>query len=70
MLNRFYEELLGLDENWRVKGVEKNDEVREVTVKVEYANGKYRCPQCLEQYSTITVNGRCGTWTRASTART
>ena len=59
MLN--YEKMLGLDENWKVKGVKQDDEARKVTVVIEYSHqGKYKCPQCrmaaiLHDYQERTV---------------
>jgi len=45
-MNQFFEELLGLDESWKVTGVEKDDNNRRITVQVAYAGDKYRCPGC------------------------
>jgi transposase len=46
MINQFYENLLGLDKNWKVKGVEQNNGDRTVTIAVAYAGKSYRCPEC------------------------
>jgi len=46
MINQFYENFLGLDENWKVKSVDQNNENRTVTVDVLYAGKAYRCPEC------------------------
>jgi transposase len=46
MINQFYENLLGLDKNWKVMGVEQNNENRTVTIAVGYAGKACRCPEC------------------------
>jgi transposase len=45
-MKQFYENLLGLDENWKVAGVEQDNEAQRVTVRIAYAADKYRCPEC------------------------
>ena len=45
-MNQFYENLLRLDENWKVTDVDQNNEARRVTVRITYVMNKYRCPEC------------------------
>ena len=47
MLNKFYENLLGLDGNWAVDGVDQDNEKMEVHVKIVHRDGgECLCPKC------------------------
>jgi transposase len=46
MIKQFYENLLGLDGNWKVTDVTQDNEGRQITVGVACNGNGYRCPEC------------------------
>ena len=46
MIEQFYEKLLKLDEKWKVKSVEQDNNNQVVTVNITAVMGTYHCPEC------------------------